>query len=243
MIQEELRAIVVAAGLTPSKTTYNQVLTAINVLMRIAASTLATDSGSANAYVLTTSPSFSSVSVGQKLRFTATNGNTGACTVNVNGIGVLPLRGQNNSALQGGEIVVNGYYEIEYISANVWCITSQAGFNASMQVANGSQPLHACAFGQAFGVGQTVTNVTGSRALGTGYTNTSSKAIMVTIQATSSTAPADLLFTVNGVSVSSSDATVVGRPMYCTFIVPPGGTYSANVTSGTGTIGIWVELR
>ncbi|MFM0022202.1 hypothetical protein [Paraburkholderia azotifigens] len=32
MIQEELRAIVVAAGLTPSKTTYNQVLTAIQKL-------------------------------------------------------------------------------------------------------------------------------------------------------------------------------------------------------------------
>jgi hypothetical protein len=30
MIQEELRAIVIAAGLTPSKTTYNQVLSALN---------------------------------------------------------------------------------------------------------------------------------------------------------------------------------------------------------------------
>ncbi|WP_183038672.1 hypothetical protein [Paraburkholderia tropica] len=33
MIQEELRAIVVAAGLTPSKTTYNQVLSAIKALV------------------------------------------------------------------------------------------------------------------------------------------------------------------------------------------------------------------
>jgi len=33
MIQEELRAIVVAAGLTPSKTTYNQVLAAIKTLV------------------------------------------------------------------------------------------------------------------------------------------------------------------------------------------------------------------
>jgi hypothetical protein len=32
MIQEELRAVVVAGGLTPSKTTYNQLLSAINAL-------------------------------------------------------------------------------------------------------------------------------------------------------------------------------------------------------------------
>ncbi|BCF88661.1 hypothetical protein [Paraburkholderia largidicola] len=34
MIQEELRAVVVAAGLTPSKTTYNQLLAAIAILSR-----------------------------------------------------------------------------------------------------------------------------------------------------------------------------------------------------------------
>lgn len=33
MVQEELRAVVVAAGLAPSKTTYNQVLTAIQALI------------------------------------------------------------------------------------------------------------------------------------------------------------------------------------------------------------------
>jgi hypothetical protein len=34
MVQEELRAVVVAAALTPSKTTFNQVLTALNTLFQ-----------------------------------------------------------------------------------------------------------------------------------------------------------------------------------------------------------------
>jgi len=37
MVQEELRAIVVAGGLTPSKTTYNQILSALNVMFQVAA--------------------------------------------------------------------------------------------------------------------------------------------------------------------------------------------------------------
>jgi hypothetical protein len=41
MVQEELRAVVVAAALTPSKTTFNQVLTALNTLFQSTAAGVA----------------------------------------------------------------------------------------------------------------------------------------------------------------------------------------------------------
>ncbi|MGF6664838.1 hypothetical protein QF000_006506 [Paraburkholderia atlantica] len=60
MIQEELRAIVVAGGLTPSKTSYNQVLTAIQTLFA------GSNGNSANAFsVAAATQSSQAVNLGQ----------------------------------------------------------------------------------------------------------------------------------------------------------------------------------
>ncbi|MDW9244128.1 hypothetical protein [Burkholderia cepacia] len=199
--------------------------------------------GTANAHTIALTPALTSRVDGMMIRYKAPAANTGAVTLN-DGVGAANVLGANHAALQGGEYIANGDAFVVWnssISGGSYILLECTG--GAVQVAPATQGQHAVQFSQSFGVGQTITNVTSSRALGTGYTNSTSKAIFVTIQASASAAPADLLYTVNGISVSSSDATTAGRPMTCAFVVPPGGTYSANVTAGTGTIGIWVELR
>lgn len=89
------------------------------------------------------------------------------------------------------------------------------------------------------GVGQTWQNVTGSRALGITYTNTSGKPIYVAI-ANSSIAGSNVQLTVDGILVYAltQDNGGLGRGGT---IVPNGSTYSA--TTAPGSLVAWIELR
>jgi hypothetical protein len=66
----------------------------------------ATDTGSANAYVLTTSPSIGSAVTGQVVQFTPGHVNTGASTTTFDGGSALAIIGQTGAALTGGELSV-----------------------------------------------------------------------------------------------------------------------------------------
>jgi hypothetical protein len=86
-------------------------------------------------------------------------------------------------------------------------------------------------------------NETGSRALGTSYTNDTGGAIFVMITATSSTESA-LSAVVEGTALpSGTGSATAGIGLSTEFVVPAGDTYSAQVTSGTGTLDAWYELR
>jgi len=95
----------------------------------------------------------------------------------------------------------------------------------------------------ALGVGQTWTNVSGSRAYSTTYTNSTGKPIMVSIFATNSTAaPATCSFYVNGAFVGGFGMSQSGGiDNGGTFIVPAGATYS--VTNSNFSAPTWNELR
>jgi hypothetical protein len=98
----------------------------------------------------------------------------------------------------------------------------------------------------ALGVGQTWQNATGSRALNTTYTNTSGRPIMVSVNSSVNPSGADFLsILVNNVTaaISLANSTCYGNSM--TVIVPPGATYRAIISGGTGTskISYWAELR
>lgn len=67
--------------------------------------TYAVDSGVANAYVVTLSPAPSAYTDGMIVCFRATNPNTGASTINVNGLGVVNLTNNNGTSLTNGEIL------------------------------------------------------------------------------------------------------------------------------------------
>lgn len=66
-----------------------------------------TDTGSANAYILTFSALFTSYVNGTIIYWVPSNNNTGASTLNVNGLGALNITYANGSALQSGQLVAN----------------------------------------------------------------------------------------------------------------------------------------
>jgi len=72
------------------------------------------DTGSADAYVITPSPAISAYAEGQRFVFRASAANTGATTLNVNGLGAIAVQKADGSALAGGEIITGGFYEVIY---------------------------------------------------------------------------------------------------------------------------------
>jgi len=95
---------------------------------------------------------------------------------------------------------------------------------------------------QTFGVGQTMTDVSGSRAFNTNYTNTTGKPIAVYVQATTPSGGGAVGLFIAGsesaVSVNSAAGGIIGL----TGIVPAGLTYQIG-TTGSVSAGSWKELR
>jgi hypothetical protein len=92
------------------------------------------------------------------------------------------------------------------------------------------------------GYGQTWQNVTGSRALGTTYYNTTGRPISISAHVTLAAAGSASLF-VNGLQASYvSTTTGVAGQLTLTGVVPPGGSYVANNVSGA-SLTTWTELR
>jgi hypothetical protein len=93
------------------------------------------------------------------------------------------------------------------------------------------------------GLGTSYVNVTGSRSLGTTFTNSTGAPIAVSASASSSAANSFLEGAVNGVFVAFSSVVTAGEGAGIYFIVPPNDNYSISITSGTPTLGNWFELE
>jgi alkyl sulfatase BDS1-like metallo-beta-lactamase superfamily hydrolase len=93
------------------------------------------------------------------------------------------------------------------------------------------------------GVNQTWQSVVGSRALGTTYTNSTGKPIMVNVAATIINTTT-ITAVVDGVTVAQENGTGASSnaPATVSFIVPNGSTYSVS-NSGSTTLTLWAELR
>lgn len=107
-----------------------------------------TDTGTANAYVVTCAPALQSRTEGQVLRFKVKTSNTGACTLN-DGVGTAPLVGGAHAALQGGELVANGDAWAQWnssVGSGSYILLYCTG--GAEQVANATQSQHAMALGQ-----------------------------------------------------------------------------------------------
>lgn len=96
------------------------------------------------------------------------------------------------------------------------------------------------------GIGQTWQNLTGSRAAGVSYTNTTGKPILVVPHMShgGGTFFAST-FTINGVLVGSMNAgnATYSQTLPFSFIVPVGGVYQLTITGGGGSVSSWSELR
>lgn len=87
-------------------------------------------------------------------------------------------------------------------------------------------------------VGQTIVDVTASRAIGVTYYNTTGRPIVVYLILSN---PNNMPHIVNGVTLLQ-DAVAYGYGMASMFIVPAGGSYSLGAGSG-GAISSWKEMR
>lgn len=89
-----------------------------------------------------------------------------------------------------------------------------------------------------FGQGQTWQDVTGSRASGVAYTNSTGRPIQVTVNVNDSGGGA-WNFVLNGTTLSWND--MGGSTDFASFVIPDGNTYQVN--RGQHTIAKWMELR
>ncbi len=85
----------------------------------------AADTGAANAYVITLAPALTSLVTGQEVTFKAVNANTGASTLNVNGLGVRNILKFGNVALVAGDVIAGAVVVVRY-DGTAWQLVSQA---------------------------------------------------------------------------------------------------------------------
>jgi len=92
---------------------FSQLTTAVNNAVTF--SNYAADSGTANSYAIAfSSPTTVSYTAGLTLQFLAGNTNTGASTLNVNGLGAQTIVGPTGSALTAGAIVAGTVISVVY---------------------------------------------------------------------------------------------------------------------------------
>lgn len=113
-----------------------------------------TDSGSANTYVVTTTGGPSgSYADGNIVEFKAVNANTGASTLNVNGIGVVNLTSSNGQSLAGGSITANTWYRALYNSTfSAWTIVAPTSLVTTSNTISSSAPTNKVGLTAAGGV-------------------------------------------------------------------------------------------
>lgn len=143
MLQSELLNILTAAGVAPSKTTYDQLLTSF----RSNALVTATDTGPTNACAIAYTPAITALTDGMVLWFKAAAANTGATTLSVNAVGAKNVVGGAHTPLQGGEIVANGKCMVVWNAAIPAFVLIECTGGA-LQVSPGTRSGHAAQMSQ-----------------------------------------------------------------------------------------------
>lgn len=100
-----------------------------------------TTGGTANAITITPNVTYASYFNGLRISFTAGLTNTGATTLNLGGLGAVELRGYNDVALTGGEIVAGRIYDVIH-NGTRWNLSAPErsfGALASLDTINNAQ--------------------------------------------------------------------------------------------------------
>jgi hypothetical protein len=119
-------------------------------------------------------------------------------------------------------------------SGDTITVPSGATFNVAGTLQSGGVGM--------LGIGQSWAEVSGSRAMGVTYTNSTGQPIMVVISLHLDDAEV-AEFRIGGTAMGSVQKSG-GNParMMCSMIVPEGDTYGMFNTSGTTTVSNWAEL-
>jgi len=112
-VQNELRNVIEGAGLTlkgAGTETGDQLKAAIDILTQTSVTNYASDSEATDTYIITLDPAPTAYYTGMPVIFKANTINTGACTINVNGLGAKSIKvnvdnDPNNGDIQSGQMV------------------------------------------------------------------------------------------------------------------------------------------
>jgi len=109
-----------------------------------------TDIGTTNALVVNLVPAVTALVDGMLIRVKIATGNTGATTLNLNGLGVQNVKGLGGQPLQGGELVLGGRAMMMWAATqSAWIVVyCQAG---ALAIAPAVNSLQAMQLGQATG--------------------------------------------------------------------------------------------
>ncbi|CAB3783339.1 hypothetical protein LMG28688_01627 [Paraburkholderia caffeinitolerans] len=157
-IQEELIAILTAAGITPNRTNNAQIAGAIQSLIQGGKTNVGADTGAANAYVVAFTPALSAPIPWAPFWFKVKTTNTGASTLNASGT-AYAMVGAAHAALQGGELVANGdalVYWNPTLASGSGSFVLLLCSGAAEQIAPATQSQHAVQLGQMQAAGPSV---------------------------------------------------------------------------------------
>lgn len=152
MLQDEIYNVIIAAGLTPNRNAWNQLLTAIETMLQGSTTNVGVDTGAANAYVVAFTPALNAPVPWVPFWFEVAHANTGASTLNATGT-VEPLVGGAHLALQGGEMVAKGnalVYWNPTLNSNAGAYVLLFCSGSPEQVAPGAALGHAAQLGQIY---------------------------------------------------------------------------------------------
>jgi len=113
-VQEELIAILAAAGIAPDRANNAQLLAAIKWLVQGQTGNFAADTGTANSYAANLSPAITAPFAGLTVRLKISNTNTGASTFSANGAAAAAIKLPNGADLSGGELVAGMVAQLVY---------------------------------------------------------------------------------------------------------------------------------
>lgn len=269
--QRELVALITDAGLAPSGASLTQVAAAIKMIFQKASAVSAAASGTVDAITANFTPAIAALSDHLLLIVRAGGANTSTTptfTPASATIAAKTIVKGHNQPLVAGDISGAGFRaELQYDAAlDKWVllnpatgvsittvpdattavkgkvqlatpVETQTGTDATKAVT--SDGLAKTMLG---GVGQAMVDVTASRALGTTYTNSTGRTIVVYYSGNVSGGGATADAVINGVTVpinAFSASGAAGR-LGATLIVPNGATYSV---TNVGTMNSWREFR
>lgn len=152
MVMMEILGVLSAAGVTPSKSVFTQLTTAIRAINKQAI--ILTDTGTAGAYAAANTPALTSLPAsGYIQRINIANLNLGASTYSPDGLTAKPIYGLGLQPLQGGELPAGVAVFMYLVQAGVnggngaWILIESLG--GSSQVATATKSQHAVPLGQA----------------------------------------------------------------------------------------------
>ena len=217
--------------------------------MQGATAITAPDTGAVNALAITLSPAPTALTPGMTVAVdNIVAANTGPTTLNVNGLGALPIGFPGLGALQGAELVA-GFGALLRLNhaGTAWVLLASTGAEVGPTPAIGDNSTRLATTqhfqnGMLGSASQAWTDMTGSRTFNAVYTNSTSRPIEIKVQALSTAGTTSVGINVGGAAgVSYVGANYTGAAMETSAIVQPGETYEATATGAN--LSKWWELR